>query len=235
MTWASSDSTVVLITSAGVATGEQAGPATITATAIQNGMKIISNTANVVVTPSPLTSITVTPATASIPEAVSTQFNALFNFANGSQQTLTSSAAWASSQPSVGTISNTYTRQGLATGVGPGTTNITAVFGSVVSNAATLTVTTATLTSIAVTAPTLSVTAGTPVQFTAKGTFSDASVIDLSTQVTWTSISTVPNVTVATINSTGLANTVAPGTTTITATFTQNGVTVSGSATLTVN
>jgi len=71
---------------------------------------------------------------------------------------------------------------------------------------------------------------GTPVNFTATGTFSDGSVINLTTQVTWSS----SNATVATISAIGQANTASAGTTEITATFTQNGVQVSGAANLTV-
>jgi hypothetical protein len=150
---------------------------------------------------------------------------------DGSTQNLTASVTWASATPSVATVSNAYPFQGFATGVGPGTTNITAVFGSKVSAPATLTVTTATLKSIAITPGNPTVTHPASENFTAKGTFSDGSVIDLTIQVSWMS----SNVKVATISNVGQANTASPGSTTISATFVENGVTTLGTTTLTVN
>jgi Bacterial Ig-like domain (group 2) len=63
-----------------------------------------------------------------------------------------------------------------------------------------------------------SIIEGTTKQFTATGTFSDNSTQDLTSQVTWASAAPA----FATITSAGLATAVAPGTSTINATF--NGV-----------
>jgi hypothetical protein len=177
-----------------------------------------------------LVSIAVTPVTASVPEGVSTAFAAIGTFADHSTQNLTSNVTWASGQSSVATINNSVGHQGIATGVAAGQTPITAVFAGIVGTA-TLNVTNATIVSIAVTPPSPNVNVGTAVAFTAKGTFSDSSVIDLTSQVTWAS----SVATVATINNIGQANTAGVGPTTITATFTQNGVSVPGSTILTVH
>ncbi len=59
-----------------------------------------------------------------------------------------------------------------------------------------------------------SIPAGTTQRFTAQGYFNDGSNHDITAEVTWTSSNTA----VATIDSTGLATAVGPGTTTITAT-----------------
>jgi hypothetical protein len=83
-----------------------------------------------------------------------------------------------------------------------------------------------TLTSIAVTPSAPSIAVGAAQQFTATGTYSDASTQNLTAQVTWAS----SNPGVATVNASGLATGVSAGTTTISAT---SGA-VSGSATLTV-
>jgi O-glycosyl hydrolase len=72
-----------------------------------------------------------------------------------------------------------------------------------------------TLTSIAVTPPNPTVAVGTAQQFTATGTYSDASAQDLTNQVTWTS----SNMTRATISSAGLATGVSAGATTVSAAF----------------
>ena len=63
-------------------------------------------------------------------------------YSDASMQNITGSVTWASATPSVATISNAAGTQGLATGVGPGTSQITATLGTVVSPADTLTVTT---------------------------------------------------------------------------------------------
>ncbi len=224
VTWASSTSSVASITTGGVATGQSAGTSSISATY----QGVTSNSAAVLVTASPLVSVAVLPLSATVPQGVSTQLQAIGTFADNSTQNLTTSVNWASLSPTVATISNAFGRQGVATGVAPGQSNITAVFAGV-SGSGTLTVTNATLQSIAVTPANPTVSQGGTQLFNAKGTFSDGSLVDLTTQVSWTS----SNATVATMNG-ALASAASPGTTTITATFTQNGVQTAESTTLTV-
>src|SRR6266851_9739947 len=89
-----------------------------------------------------------------------------------------------------------------------------------------LTAENATLVSIGVTPANPNLPQGLIRQFTATGTYSDSSTQDLTAQVAWSS----SNTGVATIDSAGLATSVAAGTTTITATL---GL-VSGNTTLTV-
>ncbi|HET6931988.1 MAG TPA: beta-propeller fold lactonase family protein [Candidatus Acidoferrum sp.] len=133
---------------------------------------------------------------------------------------------WTSSSTSVASISNT----GLATGVGLGTTNISASFGGASSTGEPLAVDQ--LNSISV-SPSL-VTLGQSVTqaYAAAGHFTlaagGASDFDISSQVTWDS----SDKTVATIDGSGNATTVGPGSTTITATSC-DGITV-GMATLLV-
>ena len=210
--WASSNNSVVTINSPGVAVGQAAGQANISAS--YEGKSSDTVTQNVVVTSSPLTSISVTPTSTTVPIGVATKFNAIGSFQGGSTENLTTSVSWASSSPSVGTVSNAFAHQGTATGIGPGSTAITAVFAGK-TGTATLNVSSATITQIVVTPSAPTVTVGSSVAFTAKGTFSDSTVIDLTSQVVWSS--SVPRV--ATINNEGIANTASAGTTDITATF----------------
>jgi Bacterial Ig-like domain (group 2) len=170
-----------------------------------------------VVPPVTLQSITVTPGTPSVAAGLTQQFTATGNYSNGSTQNLTSQATWTSQTASVATI----TTAGLATGVSPGTSNITASFNGVTSAAVALTVTAPRLQSIVVTPPSPSIAAGLTQQFIATGTFSDSSTQNLTSQVTWNSATT----SVATIASTGLATGVSPGGSNITASL--NGVTSS--------
>jgi plastocyanin len=85
---------------------------------------------------------------------------------------------------------------------------------------------TATLQSIAVTPANPGVVVGTTQQFLATGSFSDGSTQDLTNQVIWTSATP----TVANVSNTGLANTLAMGTSVITASLSG----LSGSTLLTV-
>ncbi|MGA9642122.1 MAG: Ig-like domain-containing protein [Terriglobales bacterium] len=218
VTWTSSAPQVVSITSYGLATGQTAGSATITA---QLGSVV--GTASVVVGSSALVSVQISPTTATVAEQTGVQFQAIGTFADGTMQNLTNSASWASSSPAVATVSDAA--GGFATGISPGMTTITALFGGTAGTAS-LTVTNASLTGINITPSDPSVALGGSQQFDAVGTFSDGSTEDLTTQASWNS----SNANIATISSSGMATTAATGTATITASM--NGTT--GSTTITV-
>jgi N-acetylneuraminic acid mutarotase/uncharacterized protein YjdB len=179
-------------------------------------------------TPPGLASIAVTPANPSISSGASQSFIATGTFTGGSTEHL-ASVTWSSSNSFVATVGNDTGDVAAATGIGGGTATITASAGSV-SGSTILTVTGAvagpTLTSIAATPVNPSISVGNTEQFTATGTFSDASTQNLTSTATWTSTAT----NVATISATGLATSVEPGPTTIRAAF--DGIT--GSTTLTV-
>lgn len=215
VTWASSSSTVATIAATGLATSKATGQATISA-----ALGAVSNSTGLTVTAAQLTTISVTPTSASIPLGTTKQFTATGMFTDGSMQDLTASASWSSSLPAVATVTS-----GLAYPVATGTTILMAGVGSV-SGSATLTVNPAALVSIAVTPPSPSVALGNTLQFTAAGTFTDGSTQDLTSQVTWAAANTA----IASISAAGLAMTDATGTTQITATSGS----IIGPATLTV-
>ena len=143
---------------------------------------------------------------------------------------LTNSVTWSVSKPSVATINSA----GLATAVGPGYTQVTAVSDGVVATSD-LTVALAGSSSTGGSNPTIAVTpssatetfTGETTQFIATGNLTGTgSAQNLTTQVQWIS----SNVQVATINASGLATAVGGGTTTIIA---QSGG-INATATLTV-
>ena len=216
--WTSSVPSVATINSTGQATGVSPGTTTIQAA---SGSINGSTTLTVISGPA-LSSITVTPVNPSITVGNQQQFTATGNYSDGSHQNLTNSVTWTSSTPSVATINS----GGLATGVSVGNTTIQAALGSI-NGSTTLTVTpSGTLQSIAVTPVNPSITVGAPQQFTATGAYSDGSHQDLTNSVAWTS----SILSVATINSAGLATGVGPGNTTIQATLGA----INGSTVLTV-
>jgi len=208
--WNSSAPNVVSVSSVGLATGQSGGPATITAS-----QGSVSGTANVVVESSAPSSITITSTNPQVPATIESHFLATGSFADGSQD-LTSSVIWTSSPASVATISNASGSWGLATGVSPGNASITALFAGVVGTGS-LAVTNATLDSITISPGNASIAVGESEQFTATGSFSDGTALDLTEQVNWSSSDNQ----VAPVSG-GFASGAAQGSTTISASL--NGV-----------
>jgi uncharacterized protein YjdB len=208
-TWTTSDPSVATISSSGLAIAvAQSGTCTITATS--QGM-----TASVQLTIKnlPLQSITVTPDTATINMGFTEQFTAAGLFSDGTDtinQDISDVVSWSSSTTSVATID----AHGVATaGVSAGITSISAQWSGKTSNTATLTVTNLAVKSISITASGTAQVTQPPVQLTATVTFSDDSVQDMTSQVTWVS----ENPDIATVDSSGLLTPVSPGRATITA------------------
>ncbi len=232
-TWTSSSPSVATFNNLagpkGLATSQGTGTTFITAAYAL----VTSNTATLVVNPATLLTIEVTPASSvSVPLGKTQQFTATGTYSNNTTQDLTSVATWFSSNELVSTVSNTVGSKGLATTLAEGSTAISAQFSGVTSNSATLTVTAPELVSIAVFPhnPVVVISGTTTTQqFQAVGLFTDNSLVDLTTSVSWNS----SNSFVARINipgSPGLASLVSNGTTTITATSGS----ISGSTLLTV-
>ncbi|MBC8217464.1 MAG: Ig-like domain-containing protein [Planctomycetes bacterium] len=92
--------------------------------------------------PPVLTTIEVSPISATIEEGQTQQFTAIGSFDDGSTADLASTATWASSNTDVATVD----ASGLATGILAGTTSITATQDGIPSDAAALDVTPATAT-----------------------------------------------------------------------------------------
>jgi uncharacterized protein YjdB len=220
-TWSSSSGSVATVSSSGLAATVSVGSSTMTAT-----MGSISGTGALTVGPAVLQSITLSPQNATMGKGTTLQFTAAGNYSDSSTQDLTSLVTWTSSDSNTVSINSA----GLATGRQFGSITIGAALGSV--NASTgLTVNKNPLVSIVVTPVNPSISVGQTQQFTATGTYSDASTQDLTKSAHWSSSSSG----VATINNGvsggGLASGQGVGTATMTATF--QGIT--GSTTLTVH
>ena len=229
VTWASSNVAVATISNAanfdGLAHAVSVGNTMISAT-----LGAVTASTTFTVTAATLVSIGVTPAAPTIAKGSTQQFVATGVYTDNSMQVLTNTATWASSVPAVATISNSAPF-GLATGLTAGATVITATVGAVVSTPVTLTVTPATLVSIAITPVNPSIAKGLTQQFSAIGTYSDATTQDVTATATWTS-ATPATATISNLaGSNGLATSVAPGTTVIRA---ASGAVTSNAQTLTV-
>jgi trimeric autotransporter adhesin len=207
-TWSSSAATVASIAAGGLATAATIGSTTVMATSGSvNGNTSLTVAAN------SLVSLQITDGDLSIADGTSHQYTAIGIFNDGSRNNLTTSVTWGTGQSSIATISTT----GRASGVNTGSTSITASMGSISAPAVTLTVTNATLSSITVGPSTRMIAPLTQLGFTAIGTFSDASIQNISQDVTWGSsaqgVATISNA----MGSLGIATGVAQGPTNITA------------------
>lgn len=215
VTWSSNNVAVATINTTGLATGASTGNVTIQA---ESG-SILAST-GLTVTPPTLSSIAVTPVNSSVVVGGSQQFTATGTLSDGTQQNLTNSVSWSSSNTAAATVGSA----GLAIGLAAGSTTIQATSGST-SGSTTLSVTKV-LSFLAVTPVNQSISKGGTEQFTATGTYSDGTQQNLTTSVTWTSSSPA----VATISAGGLATGDAVGSTTIQA----SSGTISSSTGLTV-
>ncbi|HVJ07398.1 MAG TPA: Ig-like domain-containing protein [Acidisarcina sp.] len=153
-----------------------------------------------------LSSIAVTPASATVTIGATQQYQAVGTYNDGSTKVI--SPVWTSSSPTTATISS----GGLAKGIAAGTATITATSGGV-SGTTSLTVQSAALQSITLAPlnPTISLAKGTTQQFTATGKYADGTTQDITKTATWTSSVT----TTATIDANGLATAIATGNTQI--------------------
>jgi hypothetical protein len=167
--------------------------------------------------PSGLVSITVGPQGPSVSAGSTQAFIATGTFADNSTQTLRS-VTWASSNPTVATISNDASNHGTASALATGSATVSACAGSICGS--TTMAVTAVLVSISIAPTSPSVAVGAGQQLTATGTFSDSSTADLTTSVTWTSSdSSIVLIGSAPSGLQGFAMGVNAGTATITATL----------------
>jgi len=121
-TWSTGNPAVATIAAGGLATSVSSGSATVTAA---SGSINGSTTLNV--TPAALVSIAVTPANPSITVGSTQQFTATGTYTDNTQENLTTTSSWSSTNLSIATISSS----GLATTVASGGTTITAQSGAI--------------------------------------------------------------------------------------------------------
>jgi Bacterial Ig-like domain (group 2) len=209
VTWKSSDSAVATISDKGLITAVTLGSTQITAT--------LSG-----ITSAPTTLPVVTIKSVSIEQKSplkilvkgTQQFTAMATFSDNSQEDATLLSKWASSAPTVATISAT----GSATANSAGSTNITASLYGVTSAPLNLVVsnpsTSPMISSIAISRGVVAnLAVGSTQQFKATAISTDGSTADITAQATWAS----SDQSVATVSSTGVVTGIAPGQTDITA------------------
>jgi hypothetical protein len=220
VTWTSSSAAAATVNAQGLASSVAAGSTTIKAT-----FGSVSGSTPLTVSTAHLVSITINPVNPRISIHTSIKFTASGTFSDGSVATNLSGISWRSNHPNIASVRGS----GIAHGKKGGSVTISAT-ASGVTGSTTLTVGTGTLVSLVITPVNPTAAAGGPQQFTATGTFSDASSQDITLNAHWSS----SHATVATIANApsvgGQANCIAAGITIIGA----NSGGTTGSTTLTV-
>lgn len=196
-TWISSNESIATISniegSKGLLTQRMQGSVVIEA--VENDER---DTKAFEITAAALESITITPPDETVAAGRSVQYTAMGTYSDDSTQDITSEVTWSSSVPAEVSISNAAGEEGKATTTAAAAGNeyaITAAKDGFDSNSARLQVTAAVLESITVeTVPagTTSTPAGTSVQFSAQGQYSDGSADDISNEVSWSVVNETP-------------------------------------------
>jgi uncharacterized protein YjdB len=169
-----------------------------------------------------LSGVSITPVNPTVVMGTQQQLTATGTFPNNLFLNITDFVRWSSGTPSSAQVSST----GLVQALAQGTATITAAYGGYIGQSI-VTVSPPTVTSINVTPSNPSAPAGAYQQFTAVLGYNNGSTEVSNTGVTWSSS---PN-NVATVNSTGLASAVSPGSASIQASMGS----ITGNTTLTVS
>jgi hypothetical protein len=229
VTWNSSDTTRVTITTSGLATGVgvTSTPVTITARA-QNG---VTGSTTVTVDAANLVSIAIKPTSITkLAKGTSQQYSAIGTFNNGSTLDITNQVNWQSGDITIATVAQRTGLVKAATSVPQqdNNVNITASLQSV-QQSITIDVTNASPVSLTVTPITATIPVGATQAFHATAVFNDGTSQDVSLDSSWAS----SNFGQAKVTFPGRVLGLAPTTPTVTVTAFFPGV--SGAATLTVS
>ena len=212
VSWTSSDTSVVIVSSIGVVTGVAPVSSTITATSNRDNTK----SANAVVI---VAGVAVTPKIATIGVGKNVTLTAMVVYSDG---TTDSDVSWFSSATSVATVSS----NGVVTGVATGIATVTAVSNKDNTKSASAEVTVVAVQTVSVTPKTATINVGESVTLTATVIYSDSTT---DSDVSWSSSAT----SVATVSASGVVTGASTGSATIRATSIRDG-TKSASAVITV-
>ena len=200
--WSSSVPAVATVNT-GLATTVSQGTTTIKATSGS-----VSGSASLTVTAPVLISLSVAPASSSLPLGKNAQLSAIGAYSDGSTKNLTGSAVWSSSATAIATVSG-----GLTSTISQGSASISAPFNKI-TGLASLTVLPPALASLSLAPGTASLPLGANLQLTAMGTLTDGSTKDVSGAISWSSSAQG----ILSITNAGLATASGVGTATITGT-----------------
>ncbi|WP_457981839.1 beta strand repeat-containing protein [Aeromonas sp. AE23HZ002T15] len=178
--WNSSDIGVATVNLSGEVTAVTIGSATLTGSV----GSVTSNPVSLSVTNPSVNQIDLSATASTLAAGTKTQLTAVASYSDGSSQNITGLVSWSSSDSNVATVDTS----GEVTAVAPGTATITGSFGGQTSTL-TITVTAATVSAIQISTPLASLALGTNGQLKALATYSDNTVVDVTSQASWSSSS----------------------------------------------
>jgi uncharacterized protein YjdB len=213
--WTSSDESIATVLG-GAREGRVEGvaPGSVTISAALDG---VTGNATLLVTPAVAVSLDVAPDTAIIRVDGEKQFTAIAVLSDGSRREVTDEVTWTSQMPGVASESNDADSPGVAHGLSVGTTVVTATLDGTLQDSATLRVI-APVVSVLVAPSSESVSVGSNVYYRATAVLLDATQLDVTSLVEWTSSD--PDVAaISNAGTHGRATALAEGSTTIRATL----------------
>ncbi|WP_342058627.1 beta strand repeat-containing protein [Aeromonas sp. OTU364] len=176
--WNSSNIGVATINLSGEVSAVSNGSATLTGSV----GAVTSNSVSLSVTNASVNQIDLSATASTLAAGTKAQLTAVASYSDGSSQNITPLVSWSSSDSDVATVSTS----GEVTAVAPGTAVITGSFGGQTSNL-TVTVTAATVSAIQISTPLTSLALGTNGQLKALATYSDDTLVDVTSQISWSS------------------------------------------------
>ena len=217
VTWVTSNSAIAVASNdagaEGATLGVGDGTASVFAVVAGNGVSLVAD-AEITVTEAAVTSLQITPTDVSVPVGGYGNFTAIAGFDDDSYRDVTLESSWISSNPDVGVIVTTGPNAGLALATGPGETTVSASFSGVTATED-ATVTAAILTRLETVPGSASTIEGLTIPFQAYGLYSDLSIRDVTTIVSWSTDDAA--IAVMDPNQPGIAHAVAQGSAAITA------------------
>jgi hypothetical protein len=192
-TWSSANGSIVGVNddlAKGMITGLKIGS---TEVSVELGQ--IGGSATVSVVAAKLVSLEISPLNPAIPKGTLAQFQAIGVYNNGDRVDMTAQVVWQAADIRIAQLSVALGNFGKFLGVGIGSTQITAIMGSI-SASTSLTVTDAQLVSVEVVPASKSIPLGAGFRFVAMAHFTDGAVSDVTQLSSWSSAKT----SVATVN-----------------------------------
>ncbi|WP_076586668.1 Ig-like domain-containing protein [Vibrio ostreicida] len=182
VSWIADDTGIITVTPTGLLTGIEVGTTHIGATLDS----VSSNRVSIEVTSAIVTSIQVTPALISIAKGRTQPLTAIATYSDRTVSDISDHVAWTSMDTSMATVDPS----GLLTGIGTGTTEMTASKDGITSNRILVEITPAVIMSIDVTPASVSLAKGLGGTLTAIATYSDRRSSDVTNSVAWFSADT---------------------------------------------
>ena len=176
--WNSSNIGVATINLSGEVSAVSNGSATLTGRV----GAVTSNGVSLSVTNASVNQIDLSATASTLAAGTKAQLTAVASYSDGSSQNITPLVSWSSSDSNVATVNTS----GEITAVSPGTAVITGSFGGQTSTL-TVTVTAATVSAIQISTPLTSLALGTNGQLKALATYSDDTLVDVTSQISWSS------------------------------------------------